>query len=193
MRRPHCRTLFLKEPSCCRRLTRRTSLLMCTSLPAELHTHALTHALTRTHTHTHILTQRHAHTPRHALIHSHTHSSRHTHAHIYPDTHTPRHTYTLIHSHTHTHIYIPTHLHTYIPHTYSNTLLSTYTYHTHIHTHPAESSVSSSCRLLEAVTTGFKASRPPGCCRAAPHCRDLITTAFVLSSHSSFFFPLEKH
>ena len=132
----------------------------------------------------------HTHPDMHSFTHTHTHPD--THAHIYPDTHTPRHTYTLIHSHTHTHIYIPTHLHTYIPHTYSNTLLSTYTYHTHIHTHPAESSVSSSCRLLEAVTTGFKASRPPGCCRAAPHCRDLITTAFVLSSHSSFFFPLEK-
>lgn len=128
------------------------------------------------------------HTHPDALIHSHTHSQTHTHTYthtqtrIHPDTHIRTHIYT--HSHIHTHTLA--HIHT--TQTYSNTLISTYTYHTHIHTHPTESAISSSCRLLEAVTTGFKASRPPRCCRAATHGQDLITRALVLSSHSSFFF-----
>ena len=115
-----------------------TSLLICASLPAEPHTHALTHALTQTHTHSHTHTYTDAHTPRHALIHTHTLTPRHIHTY----TQTPIHT--LIHSHTHTctqihthplihsHTHIHTHIHT--THTYSNTLLSTYTYHTQTHT-----------------------------------------------------------
>ena len=154
-------------------VSERTELLQAshtTDLPADVrqpasraaHTrsHTRTHMHTYTHTHTHMLTQRHAHTPRHALIRSHTHSPRHTHT----RTHIPRHTYTQTHTHTYsltysltlTYTYPHTCTHTY--HTHSNTLISTYTYHTHSHTHPAESSVSSRCRLLEAVTTGFKAS-----------------------------------
>lgn len=140
--RPRLAALLL-EPSCCRRLARRTSLLMCTSLPAELHTCTLSHTLTRTHTltHAHILPQRHAHTPRHT--HSlHTHTPRHTRTHIpYPDTHTPRHTHTHSYIHTLTYTHTLAHIHTTQTH---NTLISTSTYHTHIHTHPTESAVSSS-------------------------------------------------
>ena len=141
-----------------------TSLLICASLPAEPHTHALTHALTQTHTHshthihrcTHTQTRTHSHTHTHTQTHTHIHTDTHTHTHslshthMYPDTHTHTHslTHTYTHTHTHhTHILKHTLIYIHIPHSNS---------HTHIHTYPAESSISSSCRLLEAVTTGFK-------------------------------------
>ena len=95
----------------------------------ELHTHALTHALTctHTHTHTHICSHRdmHTHPDMHSFAHTHTHPDTHTHAHIYPDTHTPRHTHTLIHSHTHSHSHIHTH-----------TLAHIHTTHTQTHSYP---------------------------------------------------------
>lgn len=115
----------VSEPSCCRRLARRTSLLMCTSLPAELHMHTLTHTHTYTYTHTR------TYTPTETCTHTQTHSFTHTHTPRHTRTHIliPRHTYTQ----THTHTLIYTHTHIY-PHTRTHTHHAD-TQHTHIHIH----------------------------------------------------------